>query len=148
MKIISGDFVSEYNRMMDEYRDRQGKLDEEFKERISRVVSEETSRLERTFPVPFEDGDRVKTSDDNVGIVVNCPVDLQVYEDEAYHGPLCGPSRYFEIRTESDEDIITCEGLVRRVNVKFQSSQLEMDWGITENIKSYWPDDLIYFPED
>ena len=83
------------------------------------------------------------THEGKIGTVVECPVDLNFREDEDYHGAKCGPNKFFKIRNESDEEILTCEGLVRSVKVKFDDvTQLEMDWGVTSRDSIYWPDDL------
>ena len=143
MKILSGDFVAEYNRIMEEYSKEQKALEEKFEERMDKVINREVDRLEQTFPMPFQPGDQVVTQDGKTGTVIDCPVDLNCREDENYHGPQCGPNKFFKIRNESDEDVLTCEGLVRSVNVQLNDvTQLEMDWGVTSRKSVYWPDDL------
>ena len=143
MKILSGDFVAMYNRTMNEYVDEQKKLEAHFEEKIKEIIQVETARLEATFPMPFNPGDKVITTDGKRGVVQSCPVDLNFMEDEDYHGPKCGPNKFFKIRNESDEEVLTCEGLVRSVKVRLEDvTQLEMDWGVTSRNTVYWPDDL------
>lgn len=143
MKILSGDFVAEYNRIMEEYTKAQKSLEETFEKRLDAVIHQEADRLEQTFPMPFQPGDKVVTQDGKRGTVLECPVDLNCREDESYHGAQCGPNKFFKIRDESDEEVLTCEGLVRSVKVQLDDvTQLEMDWGVTSRNATYWPDDL------
>ena len=143
MKILSGDFVAEYNRVMNEYINEQRILEERFENKIKSISQNEIDRLEQTFPMPFMPGDKVKTTDGKIGIVQSCPVDLNFREDEDYHGNKCGPNKFFKIRNESDEEVLTCEGLVRSVNVQLENvTQLEMDWGVTSRSVTCWPDEL------
>ena len=139
MKIFSGDFVAEYNRALTEFEKEQVELEVKYEKIISKIVQRETDRLDQTFPMPFKAGEEV-TIDGVKGIVKNCPVDISfVREGEDVRGP----QQYYEMRTEQDEYIITCEGMVRSVNVVHdQVSQLEMDWGVTSRDKNYWPDEI------
>jgi hypothetical protein len=143
MKIISGDFVAVYNNIMKVYCEQQEKLDNEFTEKIDKIVNDETDRLEKVVPLPFAIGDKVKTTDGKIGIVESCPVTLHVKDSEQYDTPQYGPSKYLKIQTEVDEEILTCEGMVRTVYVKFQTNQLSMDWGVNFDYKRYWPDELV-----
>ena len=144
MKILSGDFVAEYNRVMNEYIEEQRILEARFEEKIKIVTKNEIDRLEQTFPMPFNPGDKVTTSDGKTGIVQSCPVDLNFREDEDYHGAKCGPNKFFKIRNESDEEVLTCEGLVRSVKIQLENvTQLEMDWGVTSRSITCWPDEIL-----
>ena len=146
--VLSGDFVAEYNRAMSEYIEEQRVLEEKFEKRIDQIVKVESDRLEQTFPIPFRSGDKVITGDGKIGKVLSCPVDLNVMMDEDYHGPRCGPNKFCNIKNDADEDVLTCEGLVRIVNVELEEvTQLEMDWGITSRTITYWPDDLSRIPD-
>ena len=49
-------------------------------------------------------------------------------------------------KRQSDEDVITCEGMLRLYMVEFPSTQLEMDWGKNENIVEMYPDEMT--PDD
>ena len=143
MKYLSGDFVAEYNRVMDEYSKEQKSLEEKFEKRIDEVVQREIARLEQVFPFPFQPGEKVVMQDGAVGKVVDCPVSLNFREDEDYHGPKCGPNKFFKIRNQNDEDVLTCEGLIRIVKVELDNvTQLEMDWGINSKQIECWPDEL------
>ena len=139
MKIFSGDFVAEYNRALAEFEKEQVDLEVKYEKIISKIVQRETDRLEQKFPMPFEVGEEV--SIDGVrGTVKSCPVDISfVREGEDVRGP----QQYYEMRSSEDEYIITCEGMVRSVNVTHNNvSQLEMDWGVTARDKNYWPDEI------
>ena len=143
MKYLSSDFVAEYNRVMNEYSEEQKVLEEKFEKKINEIVQRETARLEQVFPMPFQPGEKVITQDGVTGTVVDCPVNLNFREDEEYHGTRCGPNKFFKIRNQNDEDVLTCEGLIRTVNVKLENvTQLEMDWGVNSKQIEYWPDEL------
>ena len=40
------------------------------------------------------------------------------------------------------EEVITCEGMLRKVTVEFEASELEKDWGQETTTGDYWPDEL------
>ena len=46
MKFISGDFVAEYNKLIEEYQEKQRELDSFYDEKISKILNLERERLE------------------------------------------------------------------------------------------------------
>ena len=139
MKIFSGDFAAEYNKALKDFEKEQVDLEVKYDLIISKIVNREIDRLESSFPAPFKNGQKI-TVDGVPGTVKDCPVSINfVREGE----DLRGPQQYYEMKNEEDEDIITCEGMVRTVNVVHENvSQLEMDWGVNSREKNYWPDEI------
>ena len=141
-KYISGDFVTEYNRTLQDLKEEQAALDEKYSKQFDRIINMEVSRLEQVVPNPFEAGINVKCPDGRIGTVLNCPVEICVRDDEDYHGPLYGPGKYYSLSTKSDETVITCEGMIRQVVVEFEATELDKDWGIDKRVEMFWPDEL------
>jgi len=78
-----------------------------------------------------------------VDFILTHLVEIDVLQDEVYIGIQYGPGKYFRIEKADDwEDVITCEGMIRKVTVEVPASEIEKDWGCDTNIHSYWPDDL------
>ena len=142
LKHISGDFVTAYNRTLDDLKKEQKELDDKYAAEFNRIVRMEVTRLEQVAPVPFEPGVTVRDRDGRMGKVLSCPASLWIREDENYHGTLYGPGRYFSLNSEVDEEIVTCEGMVRQVSVEFEPTNLEEDWGTDKRVKLLWPDEL------
>ena len=141
--IFLQNFVAEYNLVLKDFQERQKKLDYNLTKKIDELVKRESSRLEQAVPMPFKPGASVRSFDKSItGEVVDCPVVLEVLEDENYHGPKFGPSRYYAIHDKHDEEILTCEGQIRRVLVKVEPNELQKDWGVENTIVEYWPDEL------
>ncbi len=141
-KYISGDFVAEYNKALQDLKAEQAALDEKYAKQIDHIVNMEVTRLEQVVPDPIEKGARVKCPEGRFGTVLNCPVEIWVREDEGYHGPLYGPGKYYELDSEADEIVITCEGILRQVVVEFEATELDKDWGIEKRVEMFWADDL------
>jgi len=140
---VSGDFVAEFSKIMEDLQQDQKKIDDEYAIKIRKIVEMETARLEEVVPLPFEPGTQVRTHDGVIGKVLACPVEIDVLQDEVYIGIQYGPGKYFRIEKADDwEDVITCEGMIRKVTVEVPASEIEKDWGCDTNIHSYWPDDL------
>ena len=143
-KYISGDFIADYARLMGDLKKAQAELDDSYARSVNKLVAMETSRLEEVLPVPFEPGTIVKTFDGRIGKVLACPVDFSVTTDESYHGESHGPGKYFQLdETNHWEDIVTCEGMLRRVTVEFEASELEKDWGTERVTQCLYPDEII-----
>jgi len=142
-KYLSGDFVSEYDRLMTDLKEAQKELDESYERSVQKLLAMETARLEETVPMPYQPGDTVYTLDGKKGTVLACPVDITLMADEAYSGPLHGPAKFLDITDEYEwEEVITCEGMIRKVTVESEASELEKDWGHDKVVETYWPDEL------
>ena len=141
-KYLSGDFVAEYNEAMQSLKKEQELLDQKYSSIFENLVEKETSRLEEVVPFDFNIGDKVRDSDGNIGFVVSTQVVLNVREDEGYFGKLFGPSMFFPIESAEDEEVVTCEGLLRMIDVEFESSELEKDWMVESRTKRCYSDEL------
>lgn len=142
MKHLSGDFLAEYNRALAEYRKEQDVLDSKWGKIINNLVDEETEHLESTVPHKFKIGETVKDTNGNLGVIKNCPVVLSVHEDEDYHGKKYGPNKFFPIENELDEEAVTCEGMLRMVDVEIETTEIEKDWGREKKTARYYSDEL------
>lgn len=143
-KWISGDFVAEYNMQLDKLREKQAQLDEEFKNAIGSVVQREISRLESTIPVDYPVGTKVVNSHGNEGIIIGTHVELVVEthaETDTDQGAV-GPNKYWQIRSATDEDVVTCEGMLRLYDVEFDSHDLEKDWGVEKKACTMYSDEF------
>ncbi len=147
MKWLSGDFVSQYNRLMSQLKEEQTILDNKFTNDFNNLVELEKSRLEQTVPREFKIGQKVVNTFGQVGTVVGSHVDLHISSDQMtdLDQPVVGPNRYYPLKDGSDEDIITCEGMLRLYTVEFPATQLEMDWGKNENHHVMYPDEITSF---
>ena len=141
-KYLSGDFVAMYNEAMQNLKKEQELLDQKYSSIVETMVAKEAARLEQIVPHDFKIGDKVKNSDGKIGVVVSTQVVVNVYEDEGYFGKLFGPNLFFPIESATDEEIVTCEGLLRMVDVEFDSSELEKDWMIESTTKRCYSDEL------
>lgn len=142
MKYLSGDFVAEYSRALSEYKKEQDTIDSKWGNIINDLVEEEVERLEDTIPHTFKIGETVKDTNGNLGIVKACPIVLNVHEDEDYHGKKYGPNKFFAVVNQSDEEAVTCEGMLRMVDVEFETTEIEKDWGQTTKTARYYEDEL------
>lgn len=145
MKYLSGDFIALYNSAMSQYREEQQAIDEKFDSIIGELVKRERERLEKVAALPFSSGDKVETPDGRIGTVVKCPVDLDVMNyDWRYFEPVesVGLNRYFQLKNEADENVVTCEGMIRKVEVEFEASEIEKDWGKDRVVHTVYPDEL------
>lgn len=142
MKYLSGDFIAEYSRALCEYKKEQDAIDSRWGNIINDLVEEEVERLEDTTPQAFKIGETVKDTNGNLGIVKSCPVVLNVHEDEDYYGKKFGPSKFFAIKNQNDEEAVTCEGMLRMVDVQLETSELEKDWGHETKTARYYEDEL------
>ncbi len=141
-KYISGDFAAEYATLLKGLKEAQQSLDESYERSVRKLLAMETARLEETVPVPFETGVLVKTGEGRVGKVLACPVDIDVFADESYAGVQYGPGRYYNLADSNDEEVVTCEGMIRKVTVEIVPNEFEKDWGHDKIIQTYWPDEL------
>jgi len=142
MKYLSGDFLAEYSRALDEYKKEQEALDKKWCSVINELVEEESERLEDTIPSNFKEGQRVIDTNGNLGTVVANPVVLNVYEDESYYGKKFGPNKFFSIKNAADEEAVTCEGMLRMVDVNLETTEIEKDWGQDFRFARYYEDEL------
>lgn len=143
-KFLSGDFLSEYNRLLLEYKAKQSDLDAEFDRKISLISDREKSRLEQMHPSNIEPGTLVKTFDGKVGVVTESQLEFVTKRGgmNEWETLLTGPERYWPVRDEIDETIITCEGYMRSYNVVFEPHALELDWGIQQNTITMFEDEF------
>ena len=134
--ILSGDFLSEYNGLIQEYRAKQRALDNEFDEKISSITSRESGRLEEMYPATVPVGARVRTYDGKVGVVKSSVLEFVTKRGgkNEWDNDVCGPERYWPIEDETDEMIVTCEGYMRVYDVKFEPHVIAQDWGIEEDM--------------
>lgn len=144
LEYLSGDFVANFKRLMDDLKEEQTKLDHTYERSVRKLVEMEVARLEEVAPMPFDVGTKVVTSQGRIGTVLSCPVDISVHEDESYHGIQYGPGKYFQMDIGSCwEDIVTCEGMIRRVTVEFEPTDIESDWGVEKVVETFWADELV-----
>lgn len=148
-KWLSGDFVAEYNKHLVSLREKQAQLDEEFKEAIGNVVQREVTRLENTIPVEYPIGTKVVNSHGNEGIVIGTRIELCVETHAETDTDLTavGPNKYWSIRSSNDEDVVTCEGMLRLYDVEFDSHDLEKDWGVEKKAYTMYPDEFEIIEE-
>ena len=140
---MSLSFLAEYSRALEEYKKEQEILDNKWTKVVIDLVEEEVERLEDTVPIVFETGQKVRDTNGNVGVVKSTQVILNVFEDEDYYGKKYGPNKFFAIRNESDEEAVTCEGMLRMISVEFEASDIEQDWGYDTKLASYYEDELV-----
>ena len=147
-KILSGDFVAQYNRLMDELYKDQIKLDEKYRDEMDKIIQQENERLVQTLKPAFKVGDIVETFDRRQGKVVKCKIQFDPRVGDGWDN--CkpyGPAKYYELKNESDENIMTCEDLIQHYSVEFQASELESDWGKDVVIGGYYADELSYIDD-
>ena len=142
--ILSGDFLSEYNNLIQEYRAKQRDLDNEFDGRISSITSREATRLEEMYPAAVPVGARVKTYDGKIGVVESSTLEFATKRGgkNEWDNDVCGPERYWPIEDTTDEMIVTCEGYMRVYDVKFEPHVLAQDWGIEEDLLKMTEDEF------
>jgi len=144
LKLISGDFASEYTRTLNEYKEKQSALDEEYSRKIQKFVNMEVNRLKEIVPVEFEEGAKVKAYPNKIGTVMGSKIEFGVQRNgiNEWDQDVTGPNRYWPLEDELDEHIITCEGFLRTYFVRFDSSELAKDWGINEDVLSMYADEI------
>jgi len=142
MKYLSGDFLAEYSRALNECQKEQDAIDSKWSKIINDLVEEEVERLEDTIPVIFESGQKVRDTNGKIGTVKSTQVVLNVHEDEEYHGKKYGPNKFFAIKNELDEEAVTCEGMLRMIDVEFETSEIEKDWGYDTKLSRHYEDEL------
>ena len=142
MKYLSGDFLAEYNRVLNDYQKEQEEIDSKWTKVINDLVEKEVERLEDAVPINFETGQKVSDTNGNIGTVKSTQIVLNVHEDEDYHGKKYGPNKFFAVKNELDEEAVTCEGMLRMINVEFEASDIEKDWGHDIKYARYYEDEL------
>ncbi len=142
MKYLSGDFIAEYSRALKEYKLEQEAIDSKWTNIINDLVEEEVERLEDTIPRSFKVGETVRDTNGILGVVKECPIVLNVHEDEDYHGKKYGPNKFFAIENQRDEEAVTCEGMLRMVDVELETTEIEKDWGYDKKCARYYEDEL------
>ncbi len=145
-KYLSSDFLASYNEIIDDLEERQALLDTTFEEKVTKLVERERERLEQLAPVEFTEGQMVKIEGSNrIGKVLGSKIDFNVMicdETDQYGKPFYGPARFFEVKTASDEQIVTCEGMLRTYTVSVEANEIESDWGHSRITSEYYADEL------
>ena len=143
-KFLSGDFLSEYNKLLDEYRERQNSLDADFNDKIGSITARERMRLNDMMVGELSPGTKVKTYDGKIGIVTESVLEFETRRDggNEWGTKSTGPERYWPIENENDEAIVTCDGALRSYKVAFEPGILERDWGIEQNLILMWEDEF------
>ena len=146
-KYLSSDFLGTYNDLMEELSEKQANLDTYFKDKVDEIVKREKARLESNIPKKFLEGDTVEIIGPltSFGRVVSSHIEFEVEIDsvDGRGEPLYGPGRYFPVRNQQDEDVVTCQGMIRKYSVATTASEIQKDWGVSEVISSYYEDELI-----
>jgi hypothetical protein len=144
MKYFSSDFVALYNTAVEQYKTDKAEIDMKYDVIIDELIEHESFRLESIIDRPFMPGDFVETYTGRMGEVIDCPVivELKRNPEDYYDNSLINSSRYLPLKNEEDEVIATCEGMIRKVVVKFKPSDVELDWGMEEVVHSFYPDEL------
>lgn len=140
MKFISGDFVAEYNKLIEEYQEKQRELDSFYDEKISKILNLERERLEDSLDAEYTAGDQVIIHGVNVGVVEDSQIDFSVMstdEDFTY-----GPERYYPLKDGEDEKVITCYYDLIKYRVRTDSSELEKDYGLNHRSSFFFSEDL------
>ena len=145
-KYLSSDFLASYNELMDQLDEKQALLDTEYQERVEKIISLEKERLEKLVPENFSPGEEVKIHGSNkTGKVISSHINFNVMlkeEEDAYGSPLYGPGKYFPIKSFVDEEVVTCEGVLRSYLVERALNSIEEDWGVESVSSSYYEDEL------
>ncbi len=146
MKILSGDFVAEYNRALSDLKKEQALLDEKFESIMKEIVSREENRLEDiaspSFPF-FKAGDKVKTFEGRKGTIRSLCVVIDPTREPGYDEvEHYGPGKYFELRNESDEYVFACKDIIYQYDVVVEASEIEKDWGKETKTERFYADEL------
>jgi len=142
-KYLSGDFVAEYNKTLEELRAVQKNIDEKYSKITDELIKLESKRLEAIISIPFSPGSKVRLIDQFIsGVVVDCPVNFTVDKDDWDCNQLFGPGRFLPLTKESDEYVVTCDGDLRKVRVLIEADELSKDYGVENKIAEYWVDEL------
>ena len=132
---------------MSELKEEQANLDEKFANDFNNLVQLEKKRLELTVPHDFQIGQKVVNTFGQVGTVVSSHIDLHINSDQLteFDQPVVGPNRYHILEGDKDEDIVTCEGMLRMYMVEFPATELEKDWGRDNNIVEMYSDEITSY---
>tara|TARA_Y100001973_G_C5078830_1_gene271429 strand:+ start:92 stop:541 length:450 start_codon:yes stop_codon:yes gene_type:complete len=144
MKWLSGDFVAEYNEVTDALKKEQYELDEKYSAKINRLIERETKRLDEVVPRDYVEGDQVINSFGITGTVVGSHIELSVRTSclTENDNPVVGSNIYHALKNQSDEDIITLEGMLRLYTVRFPTTEFEKDWGQEFKTFIMYPDEI------
>ena len=150
-KYLSSDFLASYNEVLEELETKQAEIDSVYHDKVTDLVNREKSRLEMLVPQNFEVGQKVKVRGSShpqvvVGSFINFTVSIE--SEDAYGSQLYGPGKFLPISTSVDEEVVTCEGVLRSYVVEREPSLIESDWGHTKITTSYYEDEIEPFEED
>ena len=149
-KWLSGDFLSEYNKALSDLRVHQAELDEKYEVVIGELVKRETSRLEKAIPIEHPIGTKVINSHGNTGVIIGSHIDLVVktHAKSDIDQEVVGPNKYWSVTTPDEENIMTCEGMLRLYDVQFDSHELEKDWGVDYKVLTMYSDEFELAEEE
>ena len=144
LKMLSGDFAASYYEVLEEYKQKQNQLDEEYSQKIKKFANMERNRLEANIPVEFKPGMKVSAYPDKIGTVVGSKIEFEVNRGgkDEWGQEVQGPNAYWPLECEHDEAIITCEGYIRTYLVKFDSHEIEKDWGLDSKVLTMYADEF------
>ena len=148
-KYLSSDFLATYNEIYEELEAKQAQLDSTYHDKIEKLVQREKLRLDKIAPLEYEIGERVRTPGGKIGKIVATQIDFNVEVDETdlYGKPLYGPGRYFPIASASDEEVVTCEGVLRTYTIETEAHEIEKDWGTMSVKESFYSDEIAKIEE-
>jgi len=143
-KYLSSDFLASYNSLLEELEEKQALLDTHYHEEVEKIVETEKRRLERLVPETFKAGDRVKIRGYKAeGRIVSSFINFNVLADDSDTGlNSFGPARFYPITSASDEEVVTCEGILRSYLVEKEPHAIESDWGVESVVSSHYEDEL------
>ena len=144
MKYLSGDFMFQYNKILEEYVERQKKLDLEIDQRMAEIITSEKDRLKSNNKFYFSPGDKVKiVGEESEGIVKKSEIYFNPLRDDEDQPLLShGPQRYYKIENLKDEEIVTCEGMFQNVFVQMKKTFLHEDWGVEGEVVEFFEDEI------
>ena len=143
-KWLSGDFLSEYNKSLSDLRSHQEELDKKYEVVIGEIVERETARLEKSIPIEYPIGTKVVNSHGNAGIIIGSHIELVVktHAKSEIDQEVVGPNKYWSVTTADEENIMTCEGMLRLYDVQFDSHEMEKDWGVETKAITMYSDEF------
>ena len=142
-KYLSSDFLASYNSLLEELEEKQALLDTHYQEAVEKIVEAEKNRLDRLVPEIFKKGDRVKIrGHKSEGKIVSSFINFSVEVQDDLGTNSFGPARFYPISSAVDEEVVTCEGILRSYLVEKAPHAIESDWGIESVVSSHYEDEL------
>ena len=145
-KYLSSDFLASYNEVYDELEKKQKELDKEYEFKVEALAERERQRLELLVPIEYATGETVRVQGSNkTGKVVDSRIEFDVIareDTDSYGNPFYGPDRLYPIKSARDEEVVTCEGMLRVYRIAMAPNILEEDWGHEEIVRTYYSDQI------